>query len=179
MWAIGRHKAKPAPVPAQPVLDLSGPKLRRAFENLVESAEDTGGIERYVGALALKASLFEEVLGKGQVSELTEPEFYDLAAFITPVRRRIGAWLGRNGFAAMRGRLVALLDGWSDLGTADQRLDAFVAELSRRSRTPLVARSRRRGVALHRARPLSADDALDVGRSRQHWRAARNLAQRQ
>ena len=102
MWAIGSHKAKAAPAPARPVLDLSGPKLRRAFENLVESAEDTGGVERYVGALALKASLFEEVLGKGQVSELTEPEFYDLAAFITPVRRRIGAWLGRNGFAAMR-----------------------------------------------------------------------------
>ena len=108
MWAIGSHKAKTAPAPARPVLDLSGPTLRRAFENLVESAEDTGGVERYVGALALKASLFEEVLGKGQVSELTEPEFYDLAAFITPVRRRIGAWLGRNGFAAMRGRLVAL-----------------------------------------------------------------------
>ena len=102
MWAIGSHRAKAAPAPARPVLDLSGPKLRRAFENLVESAEDTGGIERYVGALALKASLFEEVLGKGQVSQLTEPEFYDLAAFITPVRRRIGAWLGRNGFAAMR-----------------------------------------------------------------------------
>ena len=110
-----RHKAKAAPAPTRPVLDLSGPKLRRAFENLVEFAEDTGGVERYVGALALKASLFEEVLGKGQVGELTEPEFYDLAAFITPVRRRIGAWLGRNGFAAMRGRLVALLDGWSDL----------------------------------------------------------------
>ena len=109
------------------MLDLSGPKLRRAFENLVESAEDTGGVERYVGALALKASLFEEVLGKGQVAELTEAEFYDLAAFTTPVRRRIGAWLGRNGFAAMRGRLVALLDGWSDLGTADQRIGAFVA----------------------------------------------------
>jgi hypothetical protein len=126
MWAIGAHKAK-APAPARPVLDLSGPKLRRAFENLVESAEHTGGVERYVGALALKASLFEEVLGKGQVSELTEPEFYDLAAFTTPVRRRIGAWLGRNGFAAMRDRLVALLDGWSDLGTADRRLSDFVA----------------------------------------------------
>jgi hypothetical protein len=127
MWAIGSRKAKAASVPARPVLDLSGPKLRRAFENLVESAEDTGGVERYVGALALKASLFEEVLGKGQVSELTEPEFYDLAAFITPARRRIGAWLGRNSFAAMRGRLDALLHGWSDLGTVDQRLNAFVA----------------------------------------------------
>jgi hypothetical protein len=127
MWPVGSHKGKAAPAPARPVLDLSGPKLRRAFENLVESAEDTGGVERYVGALALKASLFEEVLGKGQVSELTESEFYDLAAFTTPVRRRIGAWLGRNGFPAMRSRLVALLDGWSDVGTSDQRIGAFVA----------------------------------------------------
>ena len=179
MWAIGSHKAKVAPVPARPVLDLSGPKLRRAFENLVESAEDTGGVERYVGALALKASLFEEVLGKGQVGELTEPEFYDLAAFITPVRRRIGAWLGRNGFAAMRGRLVALarrLVGYRHRRSTARRVRR---QLSRRPRAPLVARSRRRGAALHRARALSADDALDVGRARQHRRAARNLAQRQ
>ncbi|HTO65791.1 MAG TPA: hypothetical protein VMM15_31580 [Bradyrhizobium sp.] len=127
MWPIGSHRAKVAPPSARPVLDLSGPKLRRAFENLVESADETGGVERYVGALALKASLFEEVLGKGRVSELTETEFCDLATFITPVRRRVGAWLGRNGFAAMRGRLEALLRGWSDLGTADQRVAAFVA----------------------------------------------------
>ena len=127
MWPIASHKAKAAPAPARPVLDLSGPKLRRAFENLVDSAEDSGGVERYVGALALKASLFEEVLGKGHVGELTEAEFYDLAAFTTPVRRRIGAWLGRNGFAAMRSRLVALLDGWSDVSTADRRVAAFVS----------------------------------------------------
>ena len=100
MWLIGTHKAKVASPPRQ-VLDLSGPKLRRAFENLVESADESGGVERYVGALALKASLFEEVLGKGRVSELSEAEFYDLAAFITPVRRRVGSWLAGNGFAAM------------------------------------------------------------------------------
>jgi hypothetical protein len=127
MWAIGSQKIETAPAPARPVLDLCGPTLRRAFENLVESADATGGVERYVGALALKASLFEEVLGRGKVSELTEPEFYDLAAFITPVRRRIGAWLARNGFAPLRRRLEALLHGWSDLGTADQRVGAFVA----------------------------------------------------
>jgi len=67
------------------------------------------------------------LLGKGRVDELTETEFYDLAAFVTPVRRRISAWLGRNGFAAMHSRLAVLLDGWSDLGTADQRLSTFVA----------------------------------------------------
>jgi hypothetical protein len=126
MWAIGAHKAK-APVAVRPVLGLSGPKLRSTLEGLVDAAENTGGVERYVGALALKASLFEELLGKGRVDELTETEFYDLAAFVTPVRRRISGWLSRNGFAAMHSRLVALLDGWSDLGTADQRLGAFIA----------------------------------------------------
>lgn len=124
MWMIASPKAK---APARPVLDLSGPKLRRAFENLIESAEQTGGVEAYVGALALKASLFDQMLGKGKVNDLTEAEFCDLAAFITPVRRRIGAWLGRNAFATMRGRLQALLHGLSDLSTADQRINRFVA----------------------------------------------------
>ncbi|MGJ5140871.1 hypothetical protein ACQR1V_23005 [Bradyrhizobium oligotrophicum] len=126
MWPITNHRGKAVVEPTRPVLDLSGPRLRRAFESLVESADDSGGVERYVGALALKASLFEEVLGKGRVGELTEAEFCDLATFITPVRRRVGAWLGRNGFAALRSRLEALLHGWSDLGTTDQRVAAFV-----------------------------------------------------
>ena len=127
MAAVGNHQRASALVPADPVLDLSGPRLRRAFENLAESAEDSGGVERYVGALALKASLFEEVLGKGRVAELTETEFCDLAAFVAPVRRRIGAWLGANNFAVMHKRLTALLNGWSDVATTDARLAAFVA----------------------------------------------------
>ena len=125
IWPIGTRSAQ-APAPARPVLDLSGPKLRAAFENLVDSAEATGGIERYVGALALKASLFDEVLGDGQVGDLTEQEFYDLAAFITPVRRRIGTWLGRNGFAAMQRRLKDLLHGEPNAATPDLRLQSFV-----------------------------------------------------
>jgi hypothetical protein len=126
MWPLGSHKAK-TPAPARPVLDLSGPRLRAAFENLVDSAENSGGVERYVGSLALKASLFEEILGKGRVGELNETEFYDLAAFITPVRRRIGAWVGTNGFPALHAGLKALLDGWSDLATADKRMNEFIA----------------------------------------------------
>jgi hypothetical protein len=125
MLGLGSRTAR-APAPARPVLHLSGPKLRRAFESLAECAEETGGVERYVGALALKASLFEEVLGKGRVGELTETELCDLAAFIAPVRRRIAPWLGENGFPTMRRCLVALLDGWSDLGTTDRRMRDFV-----------------------------------------------------
>ncbi len=122
-----RDQKKAPPAAAGPVLDLSGPRLRRAFENLVASAEQTGGIERYVGALALKASLFQEVLGKGRVADMTEGEFLDLAAFVTPARRRIAASLRESAFLSLRRRLVALLDGWADVATADTRLSAFVA----------------------------------------------------
>jgi hypothetical protein len=124
IWAIST-RGKPAPVAAPPVLDLSGPKLRAAFESLVDAAEPTGGVEGYIGALALKASLFEEMLGDGKAKGLTEGDFYNLAAFITPVRRRIGAWLGRSVFAAMQRRLEALLDG--DVATGGCRLQNFVA----------------------------------------------------
>jgi hypothetical protein len=127
MFGLRRNSETAVARAAGPVLDLSGPKLRSAFEHLAESAESTGGVERYVGALALKASLFEELLGRGRVGELTEAEFYDLCGFITPVRRRIGAWLGRHGFEAMRQRIERLLEGWSDLATTDARLQEFVA----------------------------------------------------
>jgi hypothetical protein len=111
----------------KPVLDLSGPRLREVFEHLVQAAEPTGGVEGYVGALWLKHSLFEELLGKGRLGELTETEFCDLCGFMTPVRRRIGSWLARNGFAAMRARLEHLRADWSDTATADRRIAAFVA----------------------------------------------------
>jgi hypothetical protein len=126
MWPLRAHKQS-TPAKPKPVLHLSGPRLRRALEHLVDSAEDTGGVERYVGTLALKASLFEEVLGKGRVAELTEAEFLDLASFITPARRKLGGWLGQNGFASMHARLKDLLAGWSDVTTADARLAAFYA----------------------------------------------------
>ena len=127
MFSLLRTNKQKAPAPSRPVLHLSGPRLRAAFESLLEAAEPTGGVERYVGALALKASLFEEVLGKGRVHELTEPEFLDLASFITPVRRRIGAWLAHNGFESLHPRLVKLLDGWSDVSTTDKRMAVFCA----------------------------------------------------
>jgi hypothetical protein len=126
-----RHFANRRPqaphVERRPVLDLSGPKLRDAFEHLIEAAERTGGIERDVGALALKASLFDEILGNGRVTAATESEFRDLCAFITPVRRRVGARLEDGGFAVIRRRLEALLHGSSDVTTADRRFRTFVA----------------------------------------------------
>jgi hypothetical protein len=123
-WLAARKEVLPEAAP--PVLDLSGPKLRRAFENLAESAEATGGVERYVSALALKASLFQEVLGKGRVHEMSETEFFDIACFVAPVRRRISKWLAENRFDLMRSRISRLLEGWTDTSTSDTRLNVFV-----------------------------------------------------
>jgi hypothetical protein len=116
-----------AAAPAAPVLDLSGPRLRRAFEHLVDAAEPTGGVERYVSALALKASLFEEIFGRGDVSEMTAEEFRDLAAFITPARRRVAPYLQLAAFNRLRNNIGGLLDGWEDTATADFRLQRFIA----------------------------------------------------
>ncbi len=121
MARIGRNSV--AAEQSGPVLDLSGPRLRRAFADLVTNAEATGGIKRYVTALALKASLFDELLGP-HAADLTETEFLDLAAFITPVRRKIGPWLGENGFARLHARILRLVQ---DQSHVDDRLAGFCA----------------------------------------------------
>jgi hypothetical protein len=127
VWGLAKHKVQSTSQVPPRVLDLSGPQLRQIFEHLAEAAEPSGGIERYVGVMSLKSSLFEELLGKGRVNELSETEFCDLCGFITPVRRRVAAWLGRHGFPAMRLRLERLLAGWADLATADARFADFIA----------------------------------------------------
>ncbi|MDE2333917.1 MAG: hypothetical protein KGK10_05210 [Rhodospirillales bacterium] len=121
-------RARPQPPPAQAVvLDLSGARLRAALADLEESAAPTGGVERYVTALVLKAALFDELLAGGRVRDLAEQDFLDLCAFVSPVRRRIAASIAREGFANIRRHLVRLLDGAEDVTTADARMEAFVA----------------------------------------------------
>ena len=115
-----------APSPALS-LELSGPRLTRALQELTDACEPGGGVERFVRALSLKAELFEETFGGGRVAALDERRFNDASAFIAPARRRIGAWLAAHGFAAMRQACVELLHGGGDVTTADARLNAFCA----------------------------------------------------
>lgn len=125
MWPLARDKrASAAP---GPVLDLSGPRLAEVFAHLVAAAEPRGGIERDVGALWLKSSLFAELLGAGRVASLAEEEFRDLCAFIAPVRRRVGLWLGRHGFPEMRRKLERLFAGGDDPARIDRRFCEFIA----------------------------------------------------
>lgn len=120
-------RSRPPPPHAQAVvLDLSGARLRVALADLEASAGPTGGVERYVTALVLKAALFDELLAGGRVRELTQAAFLDLCAFISPVRRRIAASIGRDRFHVLHRHLTRLLDGAEDVSTADARIAAFV-----------------------------------------------------
>lgn len=114
----------------RPVLDLSGPRLRRSLETLVTRAEAEGGIERYVTGLSFKAGVFHAALGEGRVATLDKDTFAGLCAFMAPVRRRIGGFLAETGFDAVRAPLSALLDGaedTSDAAAVDARLARFCA----------------------------------------------------
>ena len=54
-------------------------------------------------------------------------DFIGLCAFMATVRRRVSPYLGRDGFANIRGGLVELLSGISDTSTTDERVSAFCA----------------------------------------------------
>ena len=109
----------------RPRLELSGPKLSLAFESLAAGAEETGGIERYVEALKLKSELFAKTLGEGRAREASLADFRALCAWMSTVRRRIGAYVEPAGFERLRDRVAALLEGAHDTSTTDARIEAF------------------------------------------------------
>ncbi len=110
--------------PSRPVLDLSGPRLTRSLERLVNASEAHGGIEGYISGLRFKAELFQKALGPDNIDSLDEQTFIGLCAFMAPVRRRIGGWLADGDIETLRARLTALLDG--DGSDVDVRLATFV-----------------------------------------------------
>jgi hypothetical protein len=124
---------RPLPPPAaatefeRPRLELSGPKLARAFETLVCAAEEHGGIERYVAALRAKSALFRDRLGEGRARAVTCAQFETLAAMIAPVRRRVQSYLAGEAFAALRARIARLLEEIGDAAATDRRIAEFCA----------------------------------------------------
>lgn len=109
----------------QPVLHLSGPRLTRSFDTLIEKSEGQGGIERYIAGLQFKMSVFQEAFSQKRIAALDEKSFLGLCAFMAPVRRRIGPWVGQAGSAKIRDLISGLLDGAEDIATADARIAEF------------------------------------------------------
>ena len=104
-------------------LELSGPKLRLAFEGLLARAEEQGGVEAYVEALKAKSALFRDALR----AELALPALKTLCAHMATVRRRVGPYLTPAAFDATRERIARLLEGSADTATTDARVAAFCA----------------------------------------------------
>ena len=106
----------------RPVLDLSGDALRAALEQAVSGAEDHGGIERYVDAVKLKSTMFQQAIGEGNVANLDLDTFKGLCTFMATVRRRVGDWLTEPAFDDMRAALEKLFD---DAVPVDARIATF------------------------------------------------------
>jgi len=92
----------------RPVLDLSGEALRAGLQIMIRGSEDHGGIERYIDAVKLKSTMFQQALVENDIAELDLETFKGLCTFMATVRRRIGAWLNEERFAEMRAGIVEL-----------------------------------------------------------------------
>lgn len=109
----------------RPRLELSGSRLRLAFESLVARSDENGGVESYVEALKLKSVAFREVLGEGRASCAGLDDLRKLCACIATARRRVGRHLEPETFGELRARVARLVDGFERTGTTDARVAAF------------------------------------------------------
>ena len=106
----------------RPVLELSGDAIRASLQGAVAGAEEQGGIERYVDALKLKSSMFQQAVD--DVDNLELESFKGLCTFMSTVRRRIGPWLNEDAFGSVREGLGDIL---GDEAPVDARVEAFCA----------------------------------------------------
>ena len=118
-------QSKKVQPPDRPHLDLSGPLVTRAFESLIASTEDQGGIERYTDALKLKSQLFQQALGGGDPASMPLETFKGLCAFMASVRRRVGSFLEKPAYLEMTSAMAELFDGVKDTTTTDRRMGVF------------------------------------------------------
>jgi hypothetical protein len=109
----------------RPVLDLSGEGLRAILRIMIAGSEDHGGIERYVDAVKLKSSMFQEALAGGAVQSLDLETFKGLCTFMSTVRRRAGLWLHEDAFGQM-------YEAINDLFAREDAIDARIEDFCER-----------------------------------------------
>ena len=108
----------------RPTLDLSGEGLRAILAAMIKGSEDHGGIERYVDAVKLKSSMFQQALCDGAVDNLDIDTFKGLCTFMSTVRRRVGNWLTGDTYDDMHEGIREL---FADDLDVDTRMDRFCA----------------------------------------------------
>ena len=109
----------------RPTLELSGPRLTTALQTLIDGSEPHGGVERYVDAVRLKTTLFQEALRDADPAQLELETFKGLCTFMASVRRRVGAYLEESTFNVMREAIADLLTDVQDASSTDSRISAF------------------------------------------------------
>jgi hypothetical protein len=114
-------------VAARPVLDISGPKLGLSLQALIGGSEETGGVETYVQALALKMGAFAQALGERRAHTVTLPVLRQLLGRLATVRRRVGPYLEASRFDSLRAAIARLLDTAREPGQVDIAIAAFCA----------------------------------------------------
>jgi len=112
----------------RPALELSGDALRAGLQIMVTGADDMGGIEKYVDAVKLKSTMFQQALADDVIDDLDLETFKGLCTFMSTVRRRVGNWLNEDAFADLHGGIRTLL---LDDNTVDARLEVFCARFPR------------------------------------------------
>jgi hypothetical protein len=112
----------------RPVLDLSGDALRAGLQVMIAGSEEHGGIERYVDAVKLKSTMFQQALADDVIDDLDLETFKGLCTFMSTVRRRVGSWLNEDAFAELHEGIKELL---VDDNAIDARIDAFCGRFPR------------------------------------------------
>ncbi|KUO63767.1 MAG: hypothetical protein APF80_13055 [Alphaproteobacteria bacterium BRH_c36] len=123
---MARMAANSSISPERPVLELSGPKLRIAFETLVNASEAVGGIEQFVAAVKLKSKVFQDLLGEGKADTVVRAEFEQLVQLMATVRRRLKRLVDDQGWPKVREAIAALIEDAADTANADKTVAAFV-----------------------------------------------------
>ena len=101
----------------RPVLHLDGPKLAEALQTVVTKSDGVGGIEFLVRGVQFKAEVLADVFGSEKLDKLDIDTLLSAAAFMSPVRRRLGPWLEETG-----------VDGMDTVKTAIKTLIAEAAQ---------------------------------------------------
>jgi len=112
----------------RPRLELSGPKLALAFEQLVTRTEEQGGVEIYVDALKLKSAAFREALGGAHARLVELATMKKLCACVATVRRRAGRYLEPAAFPEFRRRIADLVETYQQTADTDARIAGFCAQ---------------------------------------------------
>ncbi|MBL4869894.1 MAG: hypothetical protein JKX72_02945 [Robiginitomaculum sp.] len=104
-------------------LELSGPILAETLQTLITACDEDGGIERYIGALKFKTSLFQDAFKDGG-DGLSAENFVKLCMFMPTVRRRISTYVEDEHYP----EFLAAIKGLFGAGDIDARITAFVGK---------------------------------------------------